>query len=236
MHRLYVAPEQLGEGEVLLQPEQTHYLRDVLRLQPGAALEVFDGLGGRWRAVLVAPGAVELGEKLLPRARAIDVIIAQALVKGEKMDLIVQKCTELGASRIVPIAAERSVIKLDEARGREKAARWQKIAQEAARQSGRDDVPEVDPPLPFEALIEVARGRTALVLDPLAQVRLSARAQDVDRLLLAVGPEGGFSESELERAAAARFTRVGLGPLVLRTETAALAALAVIQHLNGELG
>lgn len=236
MHRLYVAPGQVAGEEVLLQPEQTHYLRDVLRLQPGAELEIFDGDRGRWRGVLVAPGAVRLGEKLPPREKPLDVVIAQALVKGDKMDLIVQKCTELGASRVIALAGERSVVKLDAARGMEKAARWQKIAQEAARQSGRDDVPEVDPPLDWDALFAIARGRRALVLDPAAGERLSTAARGADRLLLAVGPEGGFSAAELERAAANGFARVGLGPLVLRTETAALAALAILQHLNGELG
>lgn len=236
MHRLYVAKEQLGGEELLLQPEQLHYLRDVLRLQPGAGLELFDGEGGRYAGTLIAAGAVRVGARLPAAVRAVDVIVAQALAKGEKMELVVQKCTELGASRIVPLAAERSVVKLDAERGREKAQRWQRIAQEAARQCGRADVPPVDAPVDWEGLRGLAQGRRALVLDPASPTRLSEAARGSRELLLAVGPEGGFSPDELALAAEAGFVAVGLGPLVLRTETAALAALAVLQHLNGALG
>jgi 16S rRNA (uracil1498-N3)-methyltransferase len=237
-HRLYVAPEQLASGtdEVLLQPEQTHYLRDVLRLRPGAELELFDGRGARLRCVLSAPGAVRVVERMQGIAAAVHVIVAQALAKGEKMDLVVQKCTELGAARIVPLLAARSVVKVDADRGAGKAARWQKIAQEAARQSERADVPMVDAPATWAALFELSRGRCAVLLEPRAPARLSEVVRGATEVVLAIGPEGGFTEGEIAAALSAGFTAVGLGPLVLRTETAALAALSVLQHLHGALG
>jgi 16S rRNA (uracil1498-N3)-methyltransferase len=239
-HRLFVAPEQLAQGpRVKLLPEQVRYLLTVLRLRPGAELEVFDGEGGRFRAVLT-DGELEISAPLPEDRRRTDVILVQALAKGEKMDLVVQKATELGVSRIVPLAAERAVVRLTSARGAERAARWERIAREAARQCGRADVPRVDPPASWAEIFALASGdpeRRPLLLDPEEQIlRLGAAARGVPRLLLAVGPEGGFSAGERSEAAANGFLAVSLGPLVLRTETAGLAALAVVLHVQGALG
>jgi 16S rRNA (uracil1498-N3)-methyltransferase len=155
------------------------------------------------------------------------------------MELVVQKATELGASRIVPLATERSIVKLEEGRGRERAERWRRIAQEAARQCGRADVPQVDEPKDWAGLFGLLRAepeRRGLLLDPAAPVRLSDAARGVSRVLIAIGPEGGFSLDEREAAARAGLLPATLGKLVLRTETAGLAALAILQHLHGELG
>jgi len=238
MHRLYVPPGQLaGAPRVKLTADQSRHLLTVLRLAPGAEIEVFDGAGGRFQAVL-AGQELEIGARLAADGRKTDVVLVQALAKGEKMDLIVQKATELGVTRIVPLTADRAVVRLDADRGRLRAERWRRIAQEASRQCGRADVPRIDEPRGWDGVFALAHeeDRRALLLDPEErELRLGAAARGVSRLLLAVGPEGGFSAEEKAAAAQATFVPVGLGPLVLRSETAGLAALAVVLHVNGEL-
>ncbi len=240
VHRLFVPPEQLaGSARVKLRPAQSRHLVTVLRLSSGAEIEVFDGRGGRFRARL-SDDALEIGPPLPGDARPVDVVLAQALAKGEKMDLVVQKAVELGASRVVPFASERAVPRLDARRGTSRAERWRRIAQEAARQSGRADVPQVDAPIGWEELFSLAHeepDRRPLLLDPdERELRLGAASSGVSRLLLVVGPEGGFSPEERQRAVSSGFLPVALGPFVLRTETSGLAALAVVMHVHGALG
>jgi 16S rRNA (uracil1498-N3)-methyltransferase len=218
----------------------------VLRLKPGEEIEVFDGKGARFRAWLEdAPeldaAALRIAEPLAVTSppRAVDVVLVQALAKGEKMELVVQKATELGASRIVPLASERAVVRLGGERGGSRAARWRRVAEEAARQSGRADVPRVDEPSGWDAVFGLLRDeplRRGLLLDPEESLRLGQAARGARRVLLAVGPEGGFSPEERARAREGGLLPAGLGPLVLRTETAGLAALAVVLHVSGELG
>jgi 16S rRNA (uracil1498-N3)-methyltransferase len=239
VHRLFVAPEQIGEV-VRLSPEQSRHLETVLRLAPGNEVEVFDGRGVRWRARLESAGVLRLGERQEGHRGASDVWLAQALAKGEKLDLVVQKATELGATRILPLATERSVVRLDDERGARRLERFRRIAEEAARQSGRSDVPRVDAPCALDdlgALLREDPERRGVLLDPAERdVRLAQAVRGAAKLLLAVGPEGGFSDAERHAAIAAGFVRASLGPLVLRTETAGLAALAIVQHVAGELG
>lgn len=241
MRRLFVPAAQLAGERVSLTAEQARHLK-VLRLLPGALLEIFDGAGARFRAELLPDGALRVTERLAERhlPGAPEVVLAQALVKGEKLDLVVQKATELGVARIVPLACGRSVVKLDAQRGAARTERLRRIAGEAARQCGRADVPHIDEPCGWPdllALVAAEPERLSLLLDPAeTALRLGAAARGAARLLLAVGPEGGFSGEEVERAVASGFLRAGLGPLVLRTETAGLAALAVVLHVHGALG
>lgn len=239
VHRLFVPPEQIAEL-VRLDPSQSRHLELVLRLAPGAELEVFDGRGSSWRARIESPGVLRLGARKGPEPGGADVWLAQALAKGEKLDLVVQKATELGATRILPLAVERSVVRLGDERAERRTGRLRRIAQEAARQSGRSDVPPVDAPRTLADLAGLLRaepGRRGLLLDPEErEVRLSQAARGASRLLLAVGPEGGFTPAERAQAAASGFAPVALGRLVLRTETAGIAALAIVQHLAGNLG
>ena len=239
MHRLFVPPEQISDL-VRLDPAQSRHLEVVLRLGAGAELEVFDGRGARWPARIESPGVLRLGQRADPEGGAADVWLAQALAKGEKLDLVVQKATELGATRILPLAAERSVVRLDDQRAERRTGRLRRIAQEAARQCGRSHVPTVDVPCTVADLAGLLRAepeRRGLLLDPEERsVRLSQAARGASRILLAVGPEGGFTPAERGEAAAGGFASVALGRLVLRTETAGLAALAIVQHLAGELG
>jgi 16S rRNA (uracil1498-N3)-methyltransferase len=240
MHRLFVPPAQLRGARVELSPEQARYLEGVLRLGPGEEIEVFDGEGARFRAWLES-GGLRVAEPLEESPlRSVDVVLVQALAKGEKMELIVQKATELGATRIVPLASERAVVRLSAERGGSKAERWRRIAQEAARQCGRADVPRIDEPAGWEAVFGLLRdepARRGILLDPEEkQLRLGAAARGAARILIAIGPEGGFSPEERDQARQNGMLPAGLGPLVLRTETVGLAALSIVLHLHGELG
>lgn len=239
MIRLPVARERIARRVELTRAER-HYLLDVLRLSPGARLEAFDGAGGRYRATLEEGGALSLGEReeeVGPRAA---IALAQALVKGDKMDLVVQKATELGASAVVPFEAERSVVRLSGARAEERVRRWQKIADEAARQCGRADVPRVHPVASLAGVLDLGRSlgaRCVFLWEKEQACRLAqAAASGAGPILVATGPEGGFTEGEIEQARAAGALTASLGARVLRTETAPLAALSVLMFLAGELG
>jgi 16S rRNA (uracil1498-N3)-methyltransferase len=237
--RLHVPPEQLGRGNpVALTPSQARYLETVLRLPPGSPVEVFDGQGRRFDAVLESAG-LRIGAEL-PRAAqsALDVWLAQAIVKGDKLDLVVQKATELGASRIVLLDTARSVVKLEDKRAASRVERLRRVAEEAARQCGRSHVPPIDGPVGLDELCErLEPDRLGLLLDPdERELRFSDAARGSSRVCLAVGPEGGFASEERDRAASAGMLCVSLGKLILRTETAGLAALAVLRHLAGDLG
>lgn len=251
MRRLFVSPDQIAraqDGLLRLSPDQARYLGLVLRLRDGDGVEVFDGEGIRIEARVAGQGGEELALRLLGRAARSHapgphLVLAQALSKGDKLEQVIQKATELGVARVIPFAAERSVVRLGEERGAVRTARWRRIAQEAARQCGRADVPAIDAPATWEDLFSVLAhdpGLRGLLLDggprsaDLAQAALHPGPGPA-RLLLAVGPEGGFSHGEKELARAHGFVAASLGPLTLRTETAGLAALAILQHLHGGL-
>jgi len=210
----------------------------VLRLPEGAEVEVFDGAGGLWDGRLAAGHeAIALGERREARGSPAAVWLAFALAKGEKVDLVVQKATELGASRLLPFAAERSVVRLDPAKGEERASRWRRIAGEAARQCGRADVPEVSAPSPLAAALEAPPGFSRLVFHGEGGTPVGALPPSAARGYLAViGPEGGLAPAELRACEAAGAIRASLGPRTLRAETAALAAVALLQARFGDMG
>jgi 16S rRNA (uracil1498-N3)-methyltransferase len=242
--RLFVPLPEPTPSEVTLTGERRHYLVHVLRLGEGASLEVFDGAGRSCEARVASVDAdavrLVLGEARRAPPRR-EVHILQGLPKGDKLEWVLQKGTELGATAFHPVAAARSVVKLEPKRAEERTARWAKIVEEAARQCRRNDVPVVHPPRPMvEAARALAPGTTLLVLDeeesavPLGEAfRSSAPGSPV---ALVVGPEGGLAREEVLALRALGGRPVTLGRLILRTETAALAALAVMAHLEGELG
>jgi 16S rRNA (uracil1498-N3)-methyltransferase len=230
------------EGTHPVEGERFHYLARVLRLEEGDLLEVFDGQGQRFdgRVVTLTDTAATLAltnGRVAPRPRSITIV--QGLPKADKLELVLQKATELGASAFMPAACARSIVKLD---GKEdvKRDRWQRIVEEAARQCRRADVPEVHAPVPLAAAVaSLPPDTVVLVLDeeeravPLSVAAASAGAHP---LALVIGPEGGLAREEVSALIAKGAKPVTLGALVLRTETAALAALAVLRHLEGHLG
>lgn len=218
--------------------EAFHYLARVLRVKAGDSLEVFDGVSQAFDAKVTATSesalTLELGE---PRkaASAAPVWLLQGLPKADKFELVVQKATELGAAAVVPVVMERSISRPKD--GAAKAQRWLKIATEAARQCGRADVPEVPEPCTLnEALALLPPNAQLLVLDEEEKTTRLADALDARTPVLVIGPEGGLTRAEVELLKAKGARPVTLGPRILRTETAALAALSVILHRRGELG
>jgi 16S rRNA (uracil1498-N3)-methyltransferase len=245
--RLFVDPRQLAEELLVLAGEDHRYLTRVLRLGVDDVVVLFDGRAAEAdaRIVRVGPRALELRVEARRAAAAVDrpdVTLLQALVKGDKFDFVVQKSSELGASRIIPVLTQRAVPR-PEAGGLRtlgKRARWQKIAREAARQAGRADVLEVEPvtPLPV-ALAAAPKDALKLMLWEGARehsLRQVLPAERPRRIVVAIGPEGGFTEEEAQAARAAGFHTVGMGPRILRTETAGLVALAILGFQLGDLG
>jgi len=236
----FFSPVPLAEGsEVALDASAAQHAVAVLRLSVGAPLTLFDGRGGEHPATLtrVAKSSVQA---LVGANRATELeppfplLLGQALAKGERMDLVVQKAVELGATAIAALATERSEVRLDAERAAKRVLHWQGVVRAACEQSGRNRLPEVRAPQALDAFLDaLLGGARKLVLAPDgAPLRVLPRPSAAGLVLL-VGPEGGLAEAELARAEGAGFVRASLGPRVLRTETAALAALAAVQALWG---
>jgi 16S rRNA (uracil1498-N3)-methyltransferase len=249
--RFYAPPDSFaGEGAVVLSAEESRHLRDVLRLRAGDEAYVFDGEGREFSCVVVGDGGRKGLASLEVRGRAeppcaespLELTLALALLKGEKFDLVVQKATELGASRVAPVLTARSDVRPRDARDTERRVeRWRRLALEASKQSGRARVPTVSEPQTFERLVarESDEGARRLLfserggagLGPVVG-ELTARPASVAAL---VGPEGGWDDEELSLARAHGWTLVTLGGRTLRAETAAITVCALLQHAFGDL-
>jgi 16S rRNA (uracil1498-N3)-methyltransferase len=259
--RIHVELPLAAGTELQLPPAASAHLLRVLRLREGAALVLFNGRGGEYPGRLLAGernlARVALGEhRAVERESPLAVTLLQGIARGERMDLIIQKATELGAAGIAPLSCEFSVVRLEEAAVAKKRERWQSVAVSACEQSGRNRVPPVHPIMGLEdACIELAPGPGGLrlMLVPDAPESLasacaaafgpasagpasaSPASASLASVQLLVGPEGGLSGREVLLAQRAGYIACRLGPRVLRTETAPLAALAVLQALAGDL-
>lgn len=232
---------------VALRGSAASHVTRVLRLRPGDALTLFNGRGGEYSGSIDKSHAGEVTvavgeERTVERESPLALTLVQGVSRGERMDLVVQKATELGVSCIVPLLTERSVVRLDVQQAARKVAHWRGIAIAACEQSGRNRVPEVATPLALREFTGMARAVGAvgavgarLLLSPEAALRLDDVAPPVTEVTVLIGPEGGLTDSEEELARTAGFTPVRLGPRVLRTETAAIAALALLQRNFGDL-
>jgi 16S rRNA (uracil1498-N3)-methyltransferase len=249
MARLFVEPAKLAEDIIVCAGEDHRYLTRVLRLGLGDPVVVFDGAGGEADATIirVGPRALELrveARRTTEATNRADVTLLQAVIKGDKFDVVVQKSTELGVARIIPVTTTRSVPRGLDASGAVRAlgrrSRWQKIAREAARQSGRADVPEVEPVTPLPTALAAAHKEALkLMLWEGARehtLRSVLPKERPDRIVLLIGPEGGFDEDEVAEARENGFHVVGLGPRILRTETVALVVLSILEFALGDLG
>ncbi|MEO9078102.1 MAG: 16S rRNA (uracil(1498)-N(3))-methyltransferase, partial [Rhodanobacter sp.] len=239
--RLYVdLPLHAGAEFVLPTPAAEHAVR-VLRLVSGNPLTLFNGDGCDYPAHILAVGKREVtvavtARQLLNNESPLPLTLAQCVARGEKMDLIVQKATELGVVRIVPLLSERSEVKLDAARMEKRLAHWRSIAASACEQSGRARLPEIRAALPLQTWLDGLTEKEALRLALLPEATRSARecAFPASGGILVVGPEGGLGERDVLALRAAGFDGLRLGPRILRTETAGLAALAALQALHGD--
>lgn len=245
MHRFYqVEPPVLG-AEVTLSPEASAQVARVLRLRPGAGVVLFCGDGRECEAVLESVSPSRTTARVVGEATPVVELpcrlqVGVAALKGEKLDWVVQKLTELGASQILFIQTERTVVSAGEERWHRRILRYQRIAQEAAEQSGRVRVPQVVEPVRLEALLRSADTAHRFFLDPYAPHSLTVGLRPCpDAVLLLIGPEGGFTPAEVESARAAGARPVRLGARILRAETAAIAAATLVAaaaeaHLSGD--
>lgn len=233
-------PQPLIEGaELLLNDSAVQHLGRALRMRPGESIRLFDGQGHEHQAELVELSKrairVRVGTPLDTTSESpLQLELGQVMSRGERMDFVVQKATELGVSRIVPLFSERCEVKLNSERQLKRQQHWQQIAISACEQCGRSRVPEISAPQPLQQWLQQCQSELKLVLHPDAPLALSQRPAPGSAGLL-IGPEGGLSDDEINQARQAGFESLRLGPRVLRTETAPLAALTLLQYLWGDL-
>ena len=243
--RCHVAAPLTEGGEFALEPRVALHLTRVLRLATGAALSVFDGAGHEHAAQITSVRGSTVGVRIgapvtpVPES-ALAITLVQGVSRAERMDYAIQKATELGVARIVPVLCERSVVKLDERQASAKLEHWRGVAIAAAEQCGRATLPVIEPP---GRLLEYLAGEHRLagpstlkaVLVPDAAEGFGALPRPLTAAVLVIGPEGGLSDEEARLAMGNGFRGLRLGPRVLRTETAAAAAIAALQALRGDL-
>lgn len=245
MRRFTIAPERIAGDRVTFDAEETRHLVRVLRLAPGDVVTAADGRGGAWAVRLLsvgdtATGAI-VGTASLAAESPLAISLVQAVPKGDRMEAIVRATTELGVARILPALTERTVVRLDAARWRDRARRWQRVAREATKQCGRAIVPVVEAPRPLvEWIASEPPADVRLCLwetegTPLRRV-IDSRDGRPRSVCVIVGPEGGLTREEVARAGEAGYVRVTLGQRILRTETAGAAIVALLQYGFGDLG
>jgi len=257
VRRFTIAPDRIHDGRVLFDRDESRHLARVLRLKAGDTVIAADGAGRDFTVRLEDVGETVTGTVLgVARTDAespLRITLIQSVPKGDKMEAIVRAATELGVARIVPVTTERTIVTLEPSRWRERARRWQRVAKEAAKQCGRAVIPPVDVARPladFLALDEPADLRLCLWPRAAAQGEGGGKARLLGttltrslpptlpqgaRVHLLVGPEGGLSRKEVESVGAAGWRVVGVGPRILRSETAGPAIIAVLQSRLGDL-
>lgn len=239
--RVHVPGPLAAGSRHTIEGDAANHITRVLRLRSGDPLTLFDGHGTehsarieafRKSAVIVAVGDREPADRESP----LSLTLAQGISRGERMDWVVQKATELGVTRIVPVLTDRTVVKLDSRQSERKLQHWQGIAVAACEQSGRNRIPDVTPPVGLhDFLREADATATRVLLSPTGTQHVNDLKVSERSIIVLIGPEGGLTEIEQRAALGAGFIAVKLGPRVLRTETAAVAALTLLQHQFGDL-
>ena len=238
--RIHIADALVVDAHLDLPDAAARHVGQVLRMRAGELLTLFNGAGGEYDAVIEAVERRSVRVRIenyreVERESRLNLSLAQCVSKGERMDYTVQKAVELGVNAIVPLLSARSVVKLDGERWEKKLEHWRGIVVAACEQSGRTRVPHVHPVQRLDAWLATATTGARLVLAPGGHHALKELAPAQDATLL-VGPEGGLDDKEIAMAVHRGFTAIGLGPRVLRTETAGVAALSALQALWGDLG
>jgi len=239
--RFFVETPLKTGARLALPARAAHHATRVLRLRRGNSVILFDGRGGEYAATIADLArdavAVEVGAwQDIERESPLAITLAQGISSAERMDLTIQKAVELGVAAIQPLATEKSVVRLDEKRAESRRAHWQRVVISACEQCGRNRLPEVRAPVSVAELCALTREEAAkwlLALDAETRVRDAATSL-AESLVIAAGPEAGFSDQETRTLREAGYTPVHLGPRVLRTETAALAAIASINAIVGD--
>lgn len=246
MRRFFAEPENISEHQIELNPDESRHLRDVLRLHVGSRVSVFDGAGNEFVCLIEKIGRrdesarLKIAERVPPIApeSALDLTLAIALLKGEKFDLVVQKVTELGVTKIVPLETARADVKIkDERDALKRLDRWRRIALEACKQSGRAALPEIAKPEQFDDFVEnLPKNQTAILFAERGGEQVhQIWHEKVESGTVIVGAEGGWEDAEIENARKNGVSIITLGGRILRAETAAIVAVTLLQHLAGDL-
>lgn len=241
MYQFFVEPEQIGSEQAAITGSDVNHIRNVLRMKPGETVRVSDGRGSCYDGVIEALQTDEIivrlsGEKIESTELPVETVLFQGLPKSDKMELIIQKNTELGVSAIVPVATSRAVVKLDEKKADNKVKRWNSIAESAAKQSKRTLIPEVRYVMSFkQALAEASAFDIKLMPYENAEGMAFTRKcigeiKTGAKVAIFIGPEGGFSEEEVAAASAAGFVPITLGRRILRTETAGMSVMSMLSY------
>jgi len=245
MARFYVPQPQVEKGMLRMEGEEVKHIRKVLRLRAGDEIVVFDGSGKEFEGTIVEEGLSSVVIKVQnvaspKRDSPVEVTLAQSLLKGEKMDYLVQKATELGVKEIIPFISSRSVPLLDKSGRLKRHHRWERIAIEASKQCGRGVIPEIESLQDYsEMLQKVSPNTLRLILWEREGTKLKGileRSKERKKIFFVIGPEGGFSQEEVEEAERAGFIPVTLGKRILRAETASLCFLSILQYERGDIG
>jgi 16S rRNA (uracil1498-N3)-methyltransferase len=247
MRRFFIEPTQINNPVVSIEGSEAKHIKNVLRLKPGDMIRLFDGSGIEYEAVIeyLSAGRAELciRRKLSTTAESpVQLIVSQGFLKQKKMDNLIRPLCELGMTKWMPFISERSVPQPDKKRLAARMERWEKIAKESFKQCRRSVLPTICSPVPFDEVLQYGQScehkiifweEAAPVLD---RTRVTAKPHPIDRVLIVLGPEGGFSEQEIKKAKNFGFTVSRLGPRILRAETASIAACTLMQYLFGDLG
>lgn len=246
MRRFYISPDQIGQLNPKLQGSEARHIRSVLRLRPGAEIYVFDGTGAEFKARIVEFGpdhvTLVILEHLAGRncESATTIALAQGYLKESKMDQLIPPLTELGISRFIPMIAHRSVPVVNPTRAQNRRQRWEKMTVEAVKQCRRSLPLVVDPPISFQEALTLARSFELKLIfwEKESQGRLTdfKTAIKPKSIFAMVGPEGGFEDAEIADARHHGFTSLGLGPRILKAETAAVGIGVLLQYLFGDMG
>ncbi|MGB9780039.1 16S rRNA (uracil(1498)-N(3))-methyltransferase [Caldanaerobacter sp.] len=245
MKKVFVEKEKIKGNFAYVEGKDFHHLIHVLRYRVGDKIVVSnmkEEYLGRIEKIEKERAILFLEEKVETKAESpLEVFLFQGILKADKMDLIVQKCTEIGVRRIIPFVSEFSVVDIKRANIDKKVERWKKISQEACKQSGRNIMPEIFAPISFEEAIEKAMECELAIIpyEKEEKKRLKEVLKDVEdakKIGIFIGPEGGFSQREIEKAINNGIVPVTLGPRILRAETAAIAVSAIIMYQLGDMG
>ena len=245
MARFYVPHPQIENGILRIEGNEVRHIRKVLRLREGDGVFVFDGSGREYEGTIVEEGPFSVSILVQTifsseKESTLEITLAQSLLKGEKMDYLVQKATELGVKRIVPFISSRSIPLLEKSKRLERRRRWEKIAIEASKQCGRGVLPKIDPLKDYPQILEtVPMESLKLILWEKGGEKLKGILKKLEResrIFFIVGPEGGLSEEEVEEAKKGGFVPVTLGERILRSETASLCLVSILQYEWGDIG
>lgn len=246
MARFFVESHQIKEDRAVITGPDVKHITRVLRMETGNHLTLLDGQGNAFRAEIIEILKDEIhflimGREEMQSEPKLKVTLVQGLPKGDKMESIIQKCTELGIHRIIPLAAKRSIVKLEGKKVAERQERWQRVALEASKQCRRTGVPSVEKLLTWNEVFSTIPSEALLLLpwedEQVQPLRKVLQEVDVPReVYIFIGPEGGFESDEVTRAGEKGCHRITLGPRILRTETAGPATLAMVLYHYGEIG